>query len=176
MAFVEFSITDKTFFNAQRQWREDGKTEAEVSALTSILLQDSAKSREAAMREAVATGQPIQLGKFPPWLRKFITEKVNAASKGAKLKWDSENDTYRVRLPLELPEVEDWLSGDFMTEYTKLVGDHTDWSENCQLHCSTSESDGTLEMADLEGHSRGAPLHPSRTGKKKDDHVEELPA
>lgn len=156
MAHLTFNLTPRKFYEAQRAWAEAGKTQAEISVLTTELLNKSAA--EKALAQSSGTQQ---LGKFPKWLREFLNEQVAKLQPGAKLKWDSENDAFGVRLPQDGFELYEWMEAgsDFEKALIKRLDTEEGKIFNAEyaLRPVVSDTDGQPEMRDLEAHFRAAP-------------------
>ncbi len=160
MAFIDFSLTDKTLYNKQRDWREQGKTEAQICDMTGAWLKETA-------------GAPrVGLTRFPKWLRTFLDEQVKSIN--GSMRHDADNDVFKVSAPMSLLDVDDFLNS-FSDAYVKLIGDDKDkqaFVESFQLHPSVTEADEEEKMADLENHARGAAKRPERA--PKDDRVQPI--
>ncbi len=156
MVFIDFSLTDKTFYDAKRDWEEAGKTPEEISILTTELL--GKRAAEVLQRQNNGAGG---ITKFPKWLRSFLTDWF-APLKG-KLRHDSENDIFKLAIGMDLLDVDDMLNK-LSESYSALLSSNQEYGEfalRYQLHPMVTDDDENIAMADLENHARGA---------KKDDH------
>lgn len=157
MIYIQFSLLDKTFFNAKDKWEKEGKSPEEISSLTSKLLQDVSNSR------------PMNVfTKFPKWLRDFLASETGLGHL-PKLSFDEDNDTFKGRLDKDMLETQDSIS-DIEKRYVKLienVPEYQAFSETFQLRISATASDETSAMVDLENYMRGAGVELPKQPQKK---------
>ncbi len=143
MPYIEFKITDKTFFKLSPE---------EITAK----LNERAKAQMDLERTNQWSSAGQQISKFPRWLRTLL--RGVADDHGTKLKWSADNDTYSVRVGGDLNDADDFYA-DFGAALTAAIAADkvaAEWSADNHIGCSISESDGESEMADLENHNRGA--------------------
>ncbi len=160
MVFIDYSLTDMTYFNAKLAWEKEGKTPEQISDLTGKLLMKNAAARP-------ASGAPT---KFPKWMREFLQEQATKAG-GGRIQHDVDNDVFKMRVPGSILDIDEFFVG-MQKAYVELLNDPeiAEFDKNHKLHPSITAHDENVEMADLENHSRGATKKPE---EEADDDLEE---
>lgn len=164
MAHLTFNLTPRKFYEAQRAWREAGRTEAEICTLTTELLSKLAEEKQASK----TSGAPNR-GNFPKWLREFLKEQISKLQPGAKLSWDCDNDSYSCRLPQDGFEVDEWIAGEFTEAFTKRLDSEEGklFNSEYQLRPVISDTDGRPEMRELEASMQSAPAEEVTKGAQR---------
>ncbi len=157
MQYIEFKIVNTKLMNM---------SDTERGAYLDKIRADAIEQEKSGGYQYKANWNP-----FPKFIRDII--KKIAEEKSTKASYDDENSVFKVRIPGERFDFDDFFDEfekRYLEEFNKVkdaTPENTKWSAENYIHTTATADNENEAMRDLETYQRGAALPPTKPAKKE---------